>query len=64
MPDGPLTTASPTIESILARRGLLSGAALERVRPLEAESGERIGRIAAKLCIVTFSPSADVRTHA
>ena len=34
-------------------RGLLSGAALERARRLEAESGERIDRIAAKLGLVS-----------
>ncbi len=41
------------IQSVLAARGLLSGAALERVRGLEAESGERIDLIAAKLGLVT-----------
>jgi len=41
------------IESVLTGRGLLSGAALERVRRLEAESGERIDLIAAKLGLVS-----------
>jgi len=41
------------IESVLTSRGLLSGAALERVRRLEAESGERIDLIAAKLGLVS-----------
>ena len=40
------------IDAVLARRGLLAGSALERVRRLEAESGERIDRIAAKLGLV------------
>jgi general secretion pathway protein E len=41
------------IESVLTSRRLLSGAALERVRRLEAESGERIDLIAAKLGLVS-----------
>ena len=41
------------IESVLTSRGLLSGAALERVRRLEAESGERIDLVAAKLGLVS-----------
>ena len=41
------------IESVLTSRGLLSGAALERVRRLEAESGERIDLIAAKLGLIS-----------
>jgi len=41
------------MESVLTSRGLLSGAALERVRRLEAESGERIDLIAAKLGLVS-----------
>jgi general secretion pathway protein E len=53
MPDGPLPATAPTIETILARRGALSGAALDRARRLEAESGERIDRIAAKLGMVS-----------
>ena len=40
------------IEAVLTSRGLLSGAALERVRRLEAESGERIDLIAAKLGLI------------
>jgi len=53
MPDGPQPTLSSSIEWVLAERGLLSGAALERARRLEAESGERIDRIAAKLGLVS-----------
>jgi hypothetical protein len=41
------------IASALTSRGLLSGPALERVRRLEAESGERIDLIAAKLGLVS-----------
>src|SRR5204863_9807487 len=41
------------IGSVLTSRGLLSGAPLERVRRLEAESGERIDLIAAKLGLVS-----------
>jgi general secretion pathway protein E len=41
------------IEAVLTSRGLLAGAALERVRRLEAESGERIDLIAAKLGLVS-----------
>jgi general secretion pathway protein E len=46
-------SSTPTIETILTRRNLLAGAALERVRRLEAESGERIDRIAAKLGLLS-----------
>ena len=53
MPDGPQAIGSPAIEAVLASRGLLSGAALERARRLAAESGERIDRIAAKLGLVS-----------
>jgi general secretion pathway protein E len=53
MPDGPQAVGSPSIERVLASRGLLSGAALERDRRLEAESGERIDHIAAKLGLVS-----------
>jgi general secretion pathway protein E len=53
MPDGPQAVGSPSIERVLASRGLLSGAALERARRLEAESGERIDHIAAKLGLVS-----------
>jgi len=42
-----------TIGSLLLRRGVLVGPALERARRLEAESGERIDRIAAKLGMVS-----------
>lgn len=41
------------IQAVLTRRGLLSAPALERVRRLEAESGDRIDRIAAKLGLVS-----------
>ena len=41
------------IEAVLAERGLISPAALERVRRVEAESGERLDRIAAKLGLVS-----------
>ncbi len=41
------------IQAVLAGQGLLSGSALERVRRLEAESGERIDRIAAKLGLIS-----------
>jgi general secretion pathway protein E len=52
MPDGPQPVGAPNIEAVLAAHGLLNGAALERVRRLEAESGERIDHIAAKLGLV------------
>ncbi|MCB8881475.1 type II secretion system ATPase GspE [Acidisoma cellulosilytica] len=41
------------IEAVLAARGLLSEAALERVRRLETESGERIDLIASKLGLLS-----------
>ena len=41
------------IQAVLTSRGLLSGPALERVRRLEAESGERIDLIAAKLGLIS-----------
>jgi general secretion pathway protein E len=47
----PITSA--TIERVLERRGLLSPPAIERVRRLEAESGERIDHIGAKLGLVS-----------
>lgn len=53
MPDDQPLSAELNIESVLAERGLLVGQALERVRRLEAESGERIDRIAAKLGLVS-----------
>ncbi|MGH7032014.1 MAG: GspE/PulE family protein, partial [Stellaceae bacterium] len=53
MPDGEPPSLAAKIEWILAERGLLSAAALERVRRLEIESGERIDRIAAKLGLVS-----------
>jgi general secretion pathway protein E len=48
------------IQSVLTARGLLSGAALERVRRLEAESGERIDLIAAKLGLISDRDLAQV----
>ncbi|MGH7212408.1 MAG: type II secretion system protein GspE, partial [Acetobacteraceae bacterium] len=53
MPDGAPAPAATRIEAVLAARGLLGGAALDRVRRLEAESGERIDHIAAKLGLVS-----------
>ncbi len=53
MPDGPHAVGSSSIGAVLASRGLLSGAALDRARRLEAESGERIDRVAAKLGLVS-----------
>jgi general secretion pathway protein E len=58
VPDGRLISernavgVSP-IEAVLAERGMISSAALERARRLEAESGERLDRIAAKLGLVS-----------
>jgi general secretion pathway protein E len=46
-------TPGRQIEAVLAERGLISAAALERVRRVEAESGERLDRIAAKLGLVS-----------
>jgi general secretion pathway protein E len=60
MPDGPQAVGSPSIERVLASRGLLSAAALERARRLEAESGERIDHIAAKLGLVSERHLASV----
>jgi hypothetical protein len=53
MPDGPQALGSSRIERVLASRGLLSSAVLERARRLEAESGDRIDRVAAKLSLVS-----------
>jgi general secretion pathway protein E len=53
MRDGELPNPSAQIAHLLAERGLLSAAALERARRLELESGERIDRIAAKLGLVS-----------
>ena len=53
MPDGAQLFDSASVERVLARSGFLSGAALERARRLEAESGERIDHIAAKLGLVS-----------
>lgn len=41
------------IRSVLTTSGLLSGAALERARRLESESGERIDLIASKLGLIS-----------
>lgn len=41
------------IQAVLTGRGLLSGSALERVRRLRSETGERIDRIAAKLGLIS-----------
>ncbi len=49
MPDG----HNPNLTAILTERRLLTGPALDRVCRLEAESGERIDRIAAKLGLVS-----------
>ncbi|HEU0154956.1 MAG TPA: ATPase, T2SS/T4P/T4SS family, partial [Stellaceae bacterium] len=53
MPDGPPLAAAAGIESVLAQSGSISAAALERAKRLEAESGERIDHIAAKLGLVS-----------
>jgi len=53
MPDDEHQTGLSSIEKVLSNRGLLSGTALERARRLEAESGERIDHIAAKLGLVS-----------
>jgi general secretion pathway protein E len=53
MPDAPQVLGLSGIEAVLASRGLLFGAALERARRLEAQSGERIDRVAAKLGLVS-----------
>jgi general secretion pathway protein E len=45
--------AGADIQSVLIARGLLTDAALDRVRRLEAESGERIDLIAAKLGLLS-----------
>ena len=57
--DQPLTGGSD-IESILASRGLLSDAALDRVRRLQDESGERFDLIAAKLGLISDRDLAGV----
>ena len=49
----PRLNGGADIQSVLSARGLLSGAALDRVRRLEAESGERIDLIAAKLGLIS-----------
>ena len=53
MPDGQQPILPSSVETLLADRGLLSAAALERVRRLEAESGERIDHIAIKLGLLS-----------
>jgi general secretion pathway protein E len=64
MPDGQTNIERDTIdpgriEAVLVARDLISGAALGRVRRLEAESGERFDRIAAKLGLVSERDMAD-----
>lgn len=53
MADDLLMDGNADIQSVLVSRGLLSGAALERARRLEQESGERIDLIAAKLGLIS-----------
>jgi general secretion pathway protein E len=53
MPDGASPELSANLASVLIERGLVSAAALERARRLEAESGERVDRIALKLGLVS-----------
>lgn len=53
MSDLAASPAAPDIAAILSTRGLLTGAALERIHRLEAESGERIDHIARKLGLVS-----------
>jgi general secretion pathway protein E len=53
MADDQVLTAHPDLQSVLTSRGLLVGAALERVRRLQAESGERIDLIASKLGLIS-----------
>ncbi|MGH7059925.1 MAG: GspE/PulE family protein, partial [Stellaceae bacterium] len=53
MPDGLPPVAAAGIERVLAQSGSISAAALERARRLEADSGERIDHIAAKLGLVS-----------
>src|SRR5579872_4174014 len=53
MPDDQRLDGGIDIQSVLTSRGLLSDTALERVRRLEAESGERIDLIAAKLGLIS-----------
>ena len=48
-----MASDQPNVARVLAQSGLLSGAALERVRRLEVESGERLDPIAAKLGLVS-----------
>ncbi|MEJ0019963.1 MAG: type II secretion system ATPase GspE [Acetobacteraceae bacterium] len=53
MGNGQRLSGGADIETILTEGGLLSGAALERVRRLRAESGDRIDLIASKLGLVS-----------
>ena len=48
------------IEAALVARGLLSGAAFDRVRGLQSDSGERIDHIAAKLGLVGERDLAEI----
>lgn len=50
---GASATASDQSIDLLVSHGLLSGSALERTRRLQAESGDRIDRIAAKLGLIS-----------
>ena len=54
-----MASDQPNVARVLAQSGLLSGAALERVRRLEVESGERLDHIAAKLGLVSERDLAD-----
>jgi general secretion pathway protein E len=53
MPEGMPPPLAQQIEGLLLARGLLSAAALDRVRRLQSEGGERLDRIAAKLGLVS-----------
>ncbi len=53
MADDQVLTDRVDVLAVLTTRGLLVGAALERVRRLAAESGERIDLIASKLGLVS-----------
>jgi general secretion pathway protein E len=53
MADERVLTVQADIQSVLTSRGLLVGAALERVRRLRDESGERVELIASKLGLIS-----------
>jgi general secretion pathway protein E len=68
MPDGQTigqwqAVDAARIEAVLAEHGLISPPALERARRLEAQSGERIDRIAAKLGLVSERDMASAYAH-